>query len=155
MPPETPASPGLDPDDLAATLRVLAQLHEFDREHPDYIAVRQATSHMFKASKVARRRELRQQVQDADRAVIAATATGATDRIDDETRGRELTSSTTGSHTAGTLITPRACYICKQPYTDVDWFYHQLCPSCAAFSHLKRNATTDLTGKRADRKSVV
>ncbi|MGO4299619.1 SDR family NAD(P)-dependent oxidoreductase [Leifsonia sp. RAF41] len=149
MPPETPAPSGLDPDDLAATLRVLAQLHELDREHPDYVTVRQATSHMFKASKVARRRELRQRVQDADRAVIAATATGAPDRIDDETRGRELTSSTSGSHTAGTLITPRACYICKQPYTEVDWFYHQLCPSCAAFSHLKRNARTDLTGKRA------
>ncbi|WP_374007189.1 SDR family NAD(P)-dependent oxidoreductase [Leifsonia sp. LS-T14] len=149
MPPETPAASGLDPDDLAAALRVLAQLHELDQDHPDFVAVRRATGHMFKAVKQERRRTLRQQVQDADRAVIAATATGAPDRIDDETRGRELTSSTSGSHTAGTLITPRACYICKQPYTEVDWFYHQLCPSCAAFSHLKRNARTDLTGKRA------
>ncbi|MDR6614223.1 SDR family NAD(P)-dependent oxidoreductase [Leifsonia sp. 1010] len=149
MPPETPASSGLDPDELAVTLRVLGQLHELDQEHPDYVTVRRATAHMFKASKQARKRELRAQVQAADRAVIAATATGAPDRIDDETRGRELTSGTTASHTAGTLITPRACYICKQDYTQVDWFYHQLCPSCAAFSHAKRNATTDLTGKRA------
>ncbi|WP_431220740.1 SDR family NAD(P)-dependent oxidoreductase [Leifsonia xyli] len=149
MPPETPAPTGLDPDDLAATLRVLAQLHELDNEHPDFVAVRQATGHMFKAVKQERRRTLREQVAAADRAVIAATATGAPDRIDDETRGRELTSSTTGSRTAGTLITARACYICKQQYTEVDWFYHQLCPSCAAFSHLKRNARTDLTGKRA------
>jgi len=149
VPPESPAAPGLDPDDLAATLRVLAQLHELDKEHPDYVAVRRATAHMFKASKVARRRELREQVQEADRAVIAATATGAPDRIDDETRGRELTSGTTGSHTAGTLLTSRPCYICKQHYTEVDWFYHQLCPSCAAFSHAKRTASTDLTGKRA------
>ncbi|MET3564571.1 NAD(P)-dependent dehydrogenase (short-subunit alcohol dehydrogenase family) [Leifsonia sp. 563] len=149
MPPETPASSGLDPDELAVTLRVLGQLHELDQEHPDYVTVRRATAHMFKASKQARKRQLREQVQAADRAVIAATATGAPDRIDDETRGRELTSGTTASHTAGTLITPRACYICKQDYTQVDWFYHQLCPSCAAFSHAKRNATTDLTGKRA------
>lgn len=149
MPPETPAAPGIDPDDLAATLRVLERLHELDHEHPDFIAVRRATGHMFKAVKQERRRTLRQQVQDADRAVIAATATGAPDRIDDETRGRELTSSSTGSRTAGTLITSRACYICKQHYTEVDWFYHQLCPACAAFSHTKRNARTDLTGKRA------
>lgn len=149
MPPETPAASGIDPDDLAATLRVLERLHELDHEHPDFIAVRRATGHMFKAVKQERRRTLRQQVQDADRAVIAATATGAPDRIDDETRGRELTSSSTGSRTAGTLITSRACYICKQHYTEVDWFYHQLCPSCAAFSHTKRNARTDLTGKRA------
>jgi len=149
VPPETPAAPGLDPDELATTLRVLERLHELDKDHPDYVTVRRATSHMFKASKQARRRELRAQELAADRAVIAATATGAPDRIDDETRGRELTSSTTGSTTAGTLLNSQACYICKQHYTEVDWFYHQLCPSCAAFSHAKRNARTDLTGKRA------
>ena len=31
----------------------------------------------------------------------------------------------------------------------VDAFYHQLCPDCAAMSHAKRDARTDLTGKRA------
>ena len=142
MPPETPldtpASAGIHPDDLATTLRVLAQLHELDREHPDFVSVRRATGHMFKAVKQARRRELRDAVLEADRAVVAATATGAPDRIDDETRGRELTSSVTGAATAGTLQRAQACYICKQPYTEVDWFYHQLCPSCAAFSHAKR-----------------
>src|SRR5690606_36454896 len=30
-----------------------------------------------------------------------------------------------------------------------DAFYHQLCPDCARFSHGKRDARTDLTGKRA------
>ena len=70
MPPETPADPGLDPDDLATTLRVLAQLHELDQEHPDYVTVRRATSHMFKASKQARRRALRQEVLDADGAWV-------------------------------------------------------------------------------------
>ncbi|MBN9632754.1 SDR family NAD(P)-dependent oxidoreductase [Leifsonia sp. TF02-11] len=147
MPAETSAS--LDPDDLATTLRVLAQLHELDQEHPDFISVRRATAHMFKAVKQARRRELREAELAADRAVIAATATGAPDRIDDETRGRDLTSPTTGATTAGTLINSQACYICKQHYTQVDWFYHQLCPSCAAFSHAKRTARTDLSGKRA------
>ncbi len=51
---------------------------------------------------------------------------------------------------AGELIKARACYICKQDYTLVDAFYHQqLCPDCAAMSHEKRDARTDLTGKRA------
>src|SRR5690606_16306475 len=39
--------------------------------------------------------------------------------------------------------------ICKQQYTLVDAFYHQLCPVCAALSHEKRDARTDLTGMRA------
>ncbi|NTV40604.1 MAG: SDR family NAD(P)-dependent oxidoreductase, partial [Demequinaceae bacterium] len=136
------------PEDLATTLRVLAGLRELDEEHPDFIAVRQATSHMFKAVKQTRRREKRASIAHADRAVVAATATGASDRIDDETRGLTLTSSAEAA-TAGTLLKPRACYICKQKYSVVDAFYHQLCPECAATSHAKRGARTDLTGKRA------
>ena len=80
--------------------------------------------------------------------MVAATATGAPDRIDDETRGIPLSTSTTAP-SAGTLLRSRACYICKTHYTRVDAFYHQLCPACAQLSHAKREARTDLTGKRA------
>ena len=139
---------GIDPADLATTLRVLAIMPGVDESHPDYVAVRRATAAMFKAVKKVRRREIREAIASADRAVVAATATGAPDRIDDETRGIPISSSTTAA-SAGTLLKARACYICKQPYTVVDAFYHQLCPTCAAMSHAKRNARTDLTGKRA------
>ncbi|MCX7521256.1 SDR family NAD(P)-dependent oxidoreductase [Microbacterium sp. STN6] len=139
---------GIDPGDLDATLRVLGALHELDETHPDFVAVRHATAHMFKAVKKSRRLTKRADIAEADRAVVAATATGAPDRIDDETRGIDL-AITSGAATAGTLLKPRACYICKREYTEVDAFYHQLCPDCAAFSHAKRGARTDLTGKRA------
>ncbi|HEX5859239.1 MAG TPA: SDR family NAD(P)-dependent oxidoreductase [Microbacterium sp.] len=139
---------GIDPADLAATLRVLARLSEIDDVHPDFIAVRHATAKMYKAVKQGRRLEKRAVIADADRKVIAATATGAPDRIDDETRGIPISTATTAP-TAGTLIKARACYICKQPHTIVDAFYHQLCPDCAAMSHAKRDARTDLSGKRA------
>ncbi|QAY71981.1 SDR family NAD(P)-dependent oxidoreductase [Agromyces protaetiae] len=144
--PET--SEAIHPDDLATTLRVLKSMAGMDEEHPDFIAVRHATAKMFKAVKNERRRQIRAAVAAADEAVTAATATGAPDRIDDETRGIQI-SGTTTAPTAGTLIKARACYICKQRYTVVDAFYHQLCPTCAAMSHAKRNARTDLTGKRA------
>ena len=145
---DSPDAPRVDPADLAAALRVLENLHELDEEHPDFITVRRATAHMFKAVKQARRKEIRRAVAEADKAVVAATATGAPDRIDDETRGLDLSTSAEGA-SAGTLLKSRACYICKQHYTLVDAFYHQLCPDCAAISHAKRNARTDLTGKRA------
>ena len=147
VPSQTPPN-GLDPADLEVTLRVLQQMAELDQEHPDFVTVRQATAKMFKAVKKERRLEKRAGIADADRSVIAATATGAPDRIDDETRGIPISTSTTAP-TAGTLIKARACYICKKPYTLVDAFYHQLCPDCAAMSHAKRDARTDLTGKRA------
>jgi NAD(P)-dependent dehydrogenase (short-subunit alcohol dehydrogenase family) len=139
---------GIDPERLAVTLDVLAQLPDLDEDHPDFIAVRRATAVMFKSVKKARRLELRAQVAEADRSVVAATATGAADRIDDETRGIPL-ATTTDAPVAGTLLKSRACYICKQQYTLVDAFYHQLCPDCAAMSHSKRDASTDLTGRRA------
>ncbi|MCE9515183.1 MAG: SDR family NAD(P)-dependent oxidoreductase [Mycobacterium sp.] len=139
---------GIDPQRLAVTLAVLAELDQLDETHPDYIAVRRATARMFKSVKKARRAEKRDEIAEADRAVVAATATGAPDRIDDETRGIPLSASVSAP-SAGTLLRSRACYICKQHYTRVDAFYHQLCPECAALSHAKRTARTDLTGKRA------
>jgi NAD(P)-dependent dehydrogenase (short-subunit alcohol dehydrogenase family) len=142
------AGGGIDPEKLAVTLEVLARLNNLDEEHPDFLAVRRATAQMFKSVKKARRLELRAQVAEADRSVVAATATGAADRIDDETRGIPLAVSTEAP-VAGTLLKSRACYICKKHYTQVDSFYHQLCPDCAAMSHAKREARTDLTGKRA------
>ncbi len=145
---EQPGPSGIDPAELALTLKVLAQMADVDQEHPDFTTVRRATAAMFKAVKKERRLEKRAEIADADRSVIAATATGAPDRIDDETRGVPI-SSNTEAPTAGTLIKARACYICKKPYTVVDAFYHQLCPDCAAMSHAKRDARTDLTGKRA------
>ena len=140
--------PGIDPERLAATLAVLAELHTLDESHPDFIAVRRATARMFKSVKKSRRDSKRAEIAEADRAVVAATATGAPDRIDDETRGIPLSASSFAP-SAGTLVKSRACYICKQHYTRVDAFYHQLCPECAAFSHAKRDARTDLTGRRA------
>jgi len=83
-----------------------------------------------------------------DRAITALTATGAPERIDDETQGLQLVSNATGA-LAGKLLQPRSCYTCKSRYVDVDAFYHQLCPPCAALNRSKRNQRTDLRGRRA------
>lgn len=150
MPSDDPQNeiPGIDPAELEITLRVLDSLAHLEDDNPDFVTVRRATAKMFKDVKKVGRLAKRARIAEADRAVVAATATGAPDRIDDETRGIPISTSTT-TPTAGTLIKPRNCYICKQPFSVVDAFYHQLCPACAAMSHTKRDARTDLTGKRA------
>ncbi|WP_229051279.1 SDR family oxidoreductase [Aeromicrobium sp. Leaf350] len=140
--------PDFSDDDLATALRVLAQAGALDEEDPAYVALRRATGGFFKAAKRERRNAKRDAVNAADRKVIELTATGSASRIDDETAGIPLVSSAAGA-TAGELLVPRGCYMCKQKYTTVDAFYHQLCPECAAFSHAKRDARTDLTGRRA------
>jgi NAD(P)-dependent dehydrogenase (short-subunit alcohol dehydrogenase family) len=139
---------GIDPDRLADALRVLAEVEQLPAEHPDAVAVRRATGKLFKTVKEQRRAERRSAIRANDDAVTAATATGAPGRIDDETQGLELSSSASGRR-AGTLLRARACYVCKQRYREVDAFYHQLCPPCAALNHERRDARTDLTGRRA------
>ncbi|GAA1348595.1 SDR family NAD(P)-dependent oxidoreductase [Falsarthrobacter nasiphocae] len=143
-----PDAEPLDPEDVAACLRVLGRVHEFPEDHPDFVAVRRATGKMFKAVKKYRRDIARSSVRDHDREILEATATASPERIDDETRGSQLTSRAT-TRVAGHLKVARGCYICKEPYTQVDSFYHALCPACADFSHGKREARTDLSGRRA------
>nr|WP_234901577.1 SDR family oxidoreductase [Mycolicibacterium fluoranthenivorans] len=126
----------------------MSEVESLPPEHPDAVAVRRATAGIWKSVRKARRHAKRDAVAEADKAVIAATATGAPGRIDDETAGLPLVSTASGA-TAGTLLRSRACYICKKHHTVVDAFYHQLCPECAAFSHAKRDARTDLTGRTA------
>ncbi|WP_327151619.1 SDR family NAD(P)-dependent oxidoreductase [Nocardia sp. NBC_01329] len=142
------AEPSIDPTDLATCLRVLDQAGQLDPGHPDSTTVQRAVGRMFKELKRQRRISARQAVLDADRAVVAATATGSPNRIDDETAGIPISSTSAGG-SAGTLLRPRGCYICKEKYTRVDAFYHQLCPDCAATSHQRRDARTDLSGRRA------
>src|SRR6478609_3784593 len=144
----TQQQPGIDPEDLAATLRVLATLHHLPGDHPDHVTVKRAASHMYKSIKSERKLAKRAAELAHDRAVVERTATGSPMRIDDETAGIPLVSSAAGAF-AGELLKPRGCYICKQDFTLVDAFYHWLCPACAAMSHAKRDQRTDLTGKRA------
>ena len=139
---------GIDPARLAIALEVFAELDELPADHPDSVAVRRATGHFFKSVKMNRRRERREALMAQDSAVTAATATAAPDRIDDETRGLPLTTSTQAP-VAGVLHRARACYICKDRYHQVHAFYHQLCPDCAEQNWSRREARTDLTGRRA------
>ena len=139
---------GIDPARLQAALRVLAEAEALPLDHPDALAVQRATASLYKAVKVRRRTERRAAILAHDGAVTAATATGAPGRIDDETEGLPLVSSVRGA-VAGELIESRACYVCKQRYTVVDAFYHQLCPACARRNHARRDARADLHGRRA------
>jgi NAD(P)-dependent dehydrogenase (short-subunit alcohol dehydrogenase family) len=146
--PEQIAEERIDPDRLALCLRVLAEAEALPPEHPDTVLLRRATAGLYKSVKLRRRRDRRDEVLAADGAVISATATGAPGRIDDETQGIPLVSPTVGA-SAGTLRRPQACYMCKERYTEVDAFYHQLCPTCAKLNRERRDARTDLTGRRA------
>lgn len=46
-------------------------------------------------------------------------------------------------------VEPKHCYVCKQKYSAIHFFYDQLCPQCAAFNFAKRTETADLRGRVA------
>lgn len=140
--------PGIEPERLAVCLGVLEELDKLDVDHPDAITVRRATAGIYRTVKQRRRQERRAAKTAHDKSVTEATATGSAERIDDETQGVLPSSSVTGE-IAGILQRPRSCYICKTRYVEVDAFYHQLCQKCAAENRARRDARTDLTGKRA------
>ena len=135
-------------EELATALKVLSVVHTLDPEDGRHVAVRRATSNMFKAAKRHRKSQKRAEISAADRALIERTATGSPQRLDDETLGLDLSTPTQGD-SAGEFRKPRGCYICKQRYTTVDAFHHYLCPDCAAAGRERRDARADLSGKRA------
>ena len=47
------------------------------------------------------------------------------------------------------VVEPQHCYVCKERYQDIHFFYDQLCPACAAFNYRKRTETADLSGRVA------
>lgn len=47
------------------------------------------------------------------------------------------------------LNIPEACYICKEPFVDLHFFYHLLCPKCAEYNWRMRHLTADLRGRTA------
>lgn len=151
---QTPHADGAAPtelfteEELATALKVLSVVHQLDSEDQRHIAVRRATSNMFKAAKRYRKSQKRAQISSADRALIERTATGSPQRLDDETMGLDLSTPTQGE-SAGEYSRPRGCYICKKRYTTVDAFHHYLCPECAAAGRERRDARADLSGKRA------
>ncbi|KPC81468.1 MULTISPECIES: SDR family NAD(P)-dependent oxidoreductase [Streptomyces] len=140
--------PGIDPERLAVCLGVLDELNTIEVDHPDAVAVRRATAGIYRTVKQRRRQERRAAKTAHDKAVTEATATGSAERIDDETQG-VLPSSSATAEIAGILQRPRSCYICKTRYVEVDAFYHQLCQQCAKENRGRRDARTDLTGRRA------
>jgi NAD(P)-dependent dehydrogenase (short-subunit alcohol dehydrogenase family) len=146
--PHDPDAPGLAPERFEELARIIAEVEALPIEHPDSVAVRHAVAGLYKSVKTRRRSERRARVLAHDEAVTSRTATGAPGRIDDETAGLPLAPASQGA-IAGVLLQPRGCYVCKQRSTQVDAFYPQLCPECAAFSHARRDARADLTGRRA------
>ncbi|MBI3203927.1 MAG: SDR family oxidoreductase [Myxococcales bacterium] len=67
---------------------------------------------------------------------LAAEAAGEAPEVDPTLVGQQLKKA-------------RVCYVCKQLFSEVHFFYDQMCQPCGDFNHMKRGQTADLRGRVA------
>ncbi|MEY9909276.1 NAD(P)-dependent dehydrogenase (short-subunit alcohol dehydrogenase family) [Catenulispora sp. MAP12-49] len=164
--------------------RALADLKGLPIDDPARLRAERIAESFVRYGRTRRKKELRARREAADRAVLAASATGAAGRREDAALvapggeasaggpaaaigqanqqagmpvmapgdvsvANDLAAPASDAASVGTLLRPRRCYVCKQHFTEVSAFYHQLCPPCAAENLAWRSARTPLDGRRA------
>jgi NAD(P)-dependent dehydrogenase (short-subunit alcohol dehydrogenase family) len=125
----------LDPDRRRALLIAAGELSRPDRE-------------ALIASSRARRKRERTERKHRDMAVLAGTAIRAAQRKSVYVPPR-LALPEGDSDLGAELEEARACYVCKDTYRRVHFFYHAMCPDCARLNYHKRFQTADLRGRVA------
>jgi NAD(P)-dependent dehydrogenase (short-subunit alcohol dehydrogenase family) len=122
-----------NPDDIDATLRVLAELvarPELCDAAPSLARVREQAAALARGAKRSARQEARQRDRDLlDRTLLRAGAGDAPP--------------------AASLARPRPCYVCGRAFAEVHAFYDSLCGDCAARNWGRRSQTCDLSGRVA------
>jgi NAD(P)-dependent dehydrogenase (short-subunit alcohol dehydrogenase family) len=163
----------VDRAELAACLAVLARLDDADLDEATRQELERAVTAAHRG--VKRRAKARRDAatRAADRALLAAATRFHTEIPDpappvadrpaaaqdtDDTRhavhrdGADQDGAdreAAGPAGRGSLRRARHCYVCKQPYRQVDVDYHLMCPPCAAENRERRHARCDLTGRTA------
>ncbi|WP_432177068.1 SDR family NAD(P)-dependent oxidoreductase [Streptomyces sp. Tue6028] len=132
---------GITDEELAGFHRTVGRLRALPVDDPVRLRAEQVAASFARDGRTRRRKARGAELSAADAAVMAATAMGALDRRED--------APLTSDGSAGVFGRPRACYVCKTPYRQVDSFYHRLCPGCALDNTARRTLGTDLSGRRA------
>lgn len=133
---------GIRPEELEICLKVLQEaawepsLLEGDERFKALVAK------VHRQGKKEKRQALRQQESEADKQLAQQTAL-----VQQQLGMKRLPPSAPDHRPA--YRRPRQCYVCKEPYELVHFFYHLLCPDCATLNWAKRNQRADLRGRTA------
>ena len=129
----------LPPDDLATCLRVLQAIADDPSQISDHHRLKTLIAKINRQGRKLERRSERAAHQRHDRELTESTGIVA------QTQPASALPAPAGQ----TLAIARRCYICKQPFTELHFFYHQLCPDCAGLNYAKRLQRADLSGRIA------
>ena len=117
-------------------LKVTGQLSRPDRDQ-------------LKQRNKANRKITKQKVINTERKARAATGIRTARDAAVFTAPQQITGATDTAKTHRTLNSPRNCYVCKEEYTQLHFFYDTMCPTCAELNYQKRFQTANLKGQVA------
>jgi NAD(P)-dependent dehydrogenase (short-subunit alcohol dehydrogenase family) len=132
-------------EELKVCLKVLQEISEDPSVMNKNERFKGLVAKIHRQAKKNNGRNLRRQ-QKADDRKIKSSTTMVQAR---QTGTSAITANDTATQTIGSLQRTSLCYICKQPFTEVHFFYHSLCPACAPFNYQKRQQRTNLKGRVA------
>lgn len=131
----------IPPEELEICLNVLQQISEDPSVMSNHHRFKSLVTKIHKQGKKNERRAVRKSQQAEDNNLRAMTVMVQQQVINALPTCSKLVKKS--------LNKPVSCYICKQPYTQVHFFYHSLCPQCAELNYQKRCQTTDLENRVA------
>lgn len=137
---------GIPPEEMETCLKVLQRIADYPGVVKRDDRFNGLISKVYKECKRYDLRTEKSRLQTADRALLASTAMVRIQR-DAVTAPAALPPPSDAA--ARRLNRPECCYICKAEYFEVHFFYHLLCPTCAAFNYRMRDLHADLKGRTA------
>ncbi len=109
--------------------------------YPDRMQVRRRVKEM--------RNQKNRERESKDRSVRAATSIRASRRESVFIPPPQLITSELEPTTVGELEKARLCYVCKDEFKKVHFFYDSMCPKCAKFNYEKRYQSASLENQVA------
>ncbi len=136
----------IPPDELDICLSVLQRVASSNGTIATSERFNALVSKVYREGRRHKERIDKQRQESEDRAVMASTGMVQIQR--DAVSAAALPPPSSDAPRRK-LNQPEACYVCKQPFTDVHFFYHLLCPKCAAYNYEMRSLSADLRGRTA------
>lgn len=136
----------LSPHDIELALNVLQQIADDPTLIDDCDRFKSLIAKIYKRGKKQKNQKIREKQH-----IETQTLVQKTKRVQSQLQHRPITEESANIFDQNYRKIPRSksCYICKKSYTELHFFYHSLCPSCAELNYQKRFQTANLEGRVA------
>jgi NAD(P)-dependent dehydrogenase (short-subunit alcohol dehydrogenase family) len=133
----------IPPEELEICLNVLQKISEDPTLINDRDRFKSLIAKIYKEGRKNLRHARQQQRQFEDKELRSSTL------MMQSHQQKPLVALSQSTNKPQYLHQPIPCYICKQPYTELHFFYHSLCPNCAKLNYQKRQQSANLFGRVA------